>query len=262
MASRAYRWIALALATASVSACGTAAAHSAASSGPAASRPPTVAPAPATVTAEPPVVPVRITYPAHGHGRWAAAPAQPGGPPAGGGRLLRYRVVVESDIKGLAPGAFGQAVAATLGDRQGWTAGGRWRFRRVGGDQPHDFTIYLATPDTRDRLCAEGTDGYTSCRHGDSVVLNVARWVKGVPGYGGGLATYRKYMVNHEVGHRLGRGHELCPGPGEPAPVMEQQTLGLHGCTANPWPYPGGHNYTGASGVYSDRQPPRDRGNE
>jgi uncharacterized protein DUF3152 len=260
MALRAYRWAALALATLSVAACGTAAAGPApvAPQRPVVRKPPTATAKPPAAAARPPM---RITYPAHGGGRWAAAPAQPGGPPGGAGKLLRYRVAVESDIKGLTPAAFGQAVATTLSDPQGWTAGGRWRFERVNTVDAHDFTIYLSTPDTRDRLCGEGTDGYTSCRHGDDVVLNVARWVKGIPAYGSSLATYRQYMVNHEVGHRLGRGHELCPGEGEPAPVMQQQTLGLHGCLANAWPYPDGHNYTGRSGAYSDRQPPRDRGN-
>ena len=237
MPPRPYRWIALALAAVSVSACGTVA------------RPPATRPVgrqAVASTTEPP--PVRITYPGHGGGRFVTAPAQSGGVPGGAGELLRYRVRVESDIEGLTAAALGPVVTATLADPQGWTAGGRWRFHRVGADQPYDFTIYLVTPDTRDRLCAEGTDGYTSCRHGDDVVLNVARWVKGIPNYGGGLATDRKYMVNHEVGHRLGRGHELCPGPGQPAPVMEQQTLGLHGCRSNSRPYPGGHNYTGASG--------------
>ena len=255
----AYRWLVVALATMSVTACGTAtrAAEAPSVAVTKAARP--TAPATRAPAAKPP--PPRITYPGHGHGHWTAAPAQGGGLPDGPGKLLRYRVVVESDIQGLTPAAFGQAVATTLADPQGWTAGGRWRFHRVAGNQSHDFTIFLATPDTRDQLCAEGTDGYTSCRHGDGVILNVARWVKGVPEYGSDLAGYRKYMVNHEVGHRLGRGHELCPGPGDPAPVMEQQTLGLHGCRPNPWPYPGGDNYTGPSGAYSNKQPPRDRGN-
>jgi hypothetical protein len=151
-------------------------------------------------------------------------------------------------------------VTATLGDPRGWTAGGTLRLRRTGAGQRHDFTIYLATPRTRDALCGSGTDSYTSCRRGDKVVLNVARWVKGVPGYGAPLSAYRQYMVNHEVGHRLGQGHERCPGRGEPAPVMQQQTLGLHGCTANPWPYLGGRRHSGAAGVYDDALPAPDGG--
>lgn len=214
---------------------------------------------PSSAAAAPP--PVRITYPARGSRKWAAAPAQTGGPDGHAGQLMTYRVLVERDIKGVAPAAFADAVRATLAAPRGWTAGGKWRFRRVGPGQAYDFTLYLATPDTKDALCAGQPDGYTSCRNGGSVVLNVARWVKGIPDYGAGLATYRQYMVNHEVGHRLGHGHELCPGPGKPAPVMQQQTLGLHGCTPNPWPYRNGRLYAGRSGQYDDPVPAPDRGN-
>jgi hypothetical protein len=166
--------------------------------------------------------------------------------PAGGsGNLRRYRVFVERDITGVDVGEFADAVTRTLNGPRGWTAGGQVRLRRVGRGQPHDFTVYLATPRTRDELCRSGPDGYTSCRNGNSVVLNVARWTNGVPLYGASLATYRQYMVNHEVGHRLGQGHALCPRRGRAAPVMQQQTLGLHGCRANAWPYRGGERYAG-----------------
>ena len=214
-----------------------------------------------------PAAPPRITYPAHGHQKWAQAPGQRGGPDGHAGRLFNYRVLVEADIKGVTPAAFASAVQATLAAPQGWTSGGRWRFHRSAPGQPYDFTLYLATPDTRDVLCGGDRDGYTSCRHhdrsGDAVVLNVARWVKGIPAFHGDVALYRRYQVNHEVGHELGMGHMLCPGAGEPAPVMQQQTLGMHGCTPNPWPYPARDNdlYTGVYGTYNDPPQPPDRGN-
>jgi hypothetical protein len=85
--------------------------------------------------------------------------------------------------------------------------------------------------------------------------MNMDRWVNGVPNYGAPLEEYRRYAINHETGHRLGDGHELCPGQGQLAPVMQQQTLGLHGCVANAWPYPNGTRYRGRSGAYSDPVP-------
>ncbi|HEX5419372.1 MAG TPA: DUF3152 domain-containing protein [Gammaproteobacteria bacterium] len=172
-----------------------------------------------------------------------------------GGRLLRFRVAVERSIAEPTPAAFAADVMRILGDPRSWTWGGKWRFQRVGAKGNADFTIYLATPVTRDRLCQEGYDRYTSCRDGDRVVINIDRWRDGVPDYGAALAVYREYVINHEVGHELGYGHELCPGPGKLAPTMEQQTLGLHGCIANPWPYPDGSFYAGPPGVYHDPIP-------
>ena len=106
----------------------------------------------------------------------------------------------------------------------------------------------LASPTTSEAICATGglkTEGYSSCRLPGRVVLNLARWLTGVPDYGASLEEYRRYLVNHEVGHQLGHGHEACPGAGQPAPVMQQQTYGLTGCVANSWPYIGGKRYAG-----------------
>ncbi|MEV4123009.1 DUF3152 domain-containing protein [Micromonospora sp. NPDC049645] len=201
---------------------------------------------------------IAVSYPARGGNRWSVAPGETAPGQATGGQLLRYRVAVERDIRGLPAADVATAITATLHDPRGWTAGGAWRLRRVGPGDPTDFTIYLATPGTRDTLCQDVPDGYTSCRNGGRVVLNVARWVTGVPGYGASLASYREYMVNHEVGHKLGYGHERCPGRGRPAPVMQQQTLGLHGCTANAWPFPNGRvRYSGPVGAYDDEIPRR-----
>jgi hypothetical protein len=196
-----------------------------------------------------------ITYPVSGSQRYKIATTS--SPPAGTtGKLLSYQVAVETDIVGVDTNAFAAQVSTILSDPRGWTGpGGGWRLRQVASGSQYDFTIYLATPATRDKLCRSAFDQYTSCRNGNSVVLNVARWVRGVPNYGASLDVYRMYLVNHETGHRLGRDHELCPGPGRPAPVMQQQTLGLHGCVAYAWPTIDGQRYSGQLGVYDDAIP-------
>ncbi|WP_243706494.1 DUF3152 domain-containing protein [Micromonospora sp. KC721] len=215
---------------------------------------PSVAPPPSTAA---PATPRTLRYPDRGTGRFRTATAT--GRVAGrGGELMRYRVAVEDGIDEVDVERFGRDVAALLADPRGWTGDGRWRLQRVGPDSPADFTVLLTTPVTRSQLCGDLNDRYTSCRNGDRVVINVARWARGVPHFASDLATYRAYLLNHEVGHRLGEGHQLCPRRGGPAPVMQQQTLGLHGCTPNPWPQVNGERYAGPSGDYDDPIPTED----
>ncbi|MGW1345859.1 DUF3152 domain-containing protein [Kribbella sp. NPDC002412] len=196
----------------------------------------------------------QITYPARGSASYAVLPGNPA-VIGRGGRVLTFQIAIEGGIEGVDRTALAQFVRATYGAPQGWASQRLWRFRQVGPGENPDFTLMLVTPATRDAICGGGYDRYTSCRIGDRVVLNIARWVHGVPNYGASLAAYRQYMINHETGHRLGRGHELCPGPGRPAPVMQQQTLGLHGCTPYSWPYLHGARYKGRLGQYDDPVP-------
>lgn len=160
----------------------------------------------------------------------------------GTGPLERFVVEVEDGI-GVDGAQFATAVETTLGDPRSWGSGGQLSFQRVGAAEAaagdYDFRVSLVSPGSMETYCpGVGTGGYTSCRYGERAVINLARWETAVPDYAGDLATYRLYVVNHEVGHALGHGHESCPGPGELAPVMEQQTLGLQGCAKNAWPYP------------------------
>ncbi|HEY0485726.1 MAG TPA: DUF3152 domain-containing protein [Mycobacteriales bacterium] len=192
-----------------------------------------------------PSAPAGVRVPARGLGTFTVAPGGTG--VAGRGQLLRYQVQVEDGV-GQVPAEFAATVDQTLADPRSWTAGGEWAFQRVSGGQgwKPDFVITLASPDTVDRLCSPlDTKGYTSCRVGNRVVVNLARWLLAVPEFHGDVATYRRYVVNHEVGHRLGRGHLACPQPGALAPVMLQQTLGLQGCRPNAWPYVDGKLVTG-----------------
>jgi hypothetical protein len=163
-------------------------------------------------------------------------------PVYGTGPLERFVVEVEDGI-GVDGAEFAASVESTLGDPRSWGHGGQLSFQRVGAPEAaagdYDFRVSLVSPGSMETYCpGVGTGGYTSCRYGERAVINLARWETAVPDYGGDLATYRLYVVNHEVGHALGHGHEQCPGPGQVAPVMEQQTLGLQGCVKNAWPYP------------------------
>lgn len=158
------------------------------------------------------------------------------------GRLYRVDVRVENGVS-VDPDTVARTIAATLDDPRSWRSTGRYRFTVVPAGERADLHAYVVTPGTTDRLCAPLlTRGEVSCQAGDKVVLNAKRWVLGADAYGSGraggaeLAAYREYLVNHEFGHALGRQHVGCPRRGRPAPVMLQQTKGLQGCTANPWP--------------------------
>ncbi|WP_163572699.1 DUF3152 domain-containing protein [Fodinicola feengrottensis] len=197
--------------------------------------PSTAAPQPSDSPAPPGVVD-------QGAGTFTAAPGGTG--VVGHGTLLTYRVEVENGT-GQQAAAFAAEVDKILDDPRSWTAAGKIAFQRVSTGTP-GVTIRLASPKTVDRLCFPlTTDGYTSCRVGDGVVINLARWLTAVPDFVGHLDLYREYAVNHEVGHRLGHGHMACPAAGQLAPVMQQQTLGLKGCRINPWPYVDGKLVTG-----------------
>lgn len=201
-----------------------------ASAAPAAGLPsstPTVSPSPS------PSVPQR------GTGRFVIAAGEMS--KIGRGKLMTYSVEAE-DGSGVTAARFASEVDNTLSDSKSWTANGEWAFRRVSSGSV-DFVVRLATPDTVDKICGAAglrTGGYVSCRTGPFVMINLARWELAVPDYKGDVPLYRRYVINHEVGHRLGHGHELCPGPGKVAPIMQQQTYGLGGCVPNGWPFVGG----------------------
>ncbi|MFI6847907.1 DUF3152 domain-containing protein [Kitasatospora sp. NBC_00085] len=182
---------------------------------------------------------------------WSPAPARrqkpmefttaTGGSPrfGTGEQLLRYKVRAENGIKE-SPEQFAAEVDTVLGNVQrGWAADGTRSFQRMPAD-PVDFTVYLATPETTDRICGQyglDTGGWVNCGVGHQVVINLKRWTELTEYYTGRPDLYHALAVNHEVGHVLGLGHVDCPGPGQPAPVMMQQIKGLHDCVPNGWPY-------------------------
>ncbi|GAA3236030.1 DUF3152 domain-containing protein [Actinocorallia longicatena] len=176
---------------------------------------------------QPPVV----RAPESASGRYRTVP---GGDPAprGPGRTVRYLVEVERGLP-FDPEEFAAAVHATLTDPRGWGE----RFQRVARG-PVEIRVSLSSPALARSRCLPLDVGLSlSCWQHGRAVINADRWGSGAPSYGRDLATYREYVISHEVGHGLGHGHTTCPRRGAPAPVMVQQTKSLYGCRPNPWPH-------------------------
>ncbi len=151
---------------------------------------------------------------------------------------VRRRVTYHVETRGritTSLATFKRQAQQTLAHAQGWRNGGT-QFRRVkrGGG----FTLVLAEPRWLPRF-SSGCSAQWSCRVGRYVIINQLRWKHATPSWNaarGSLRGYRHMVVNHEVGHWLGRGHVGCPGRGRPAPVMMQQSKSLGGCRFNPFP--------------------------
>jgi hypothetical protein len=98
--------------------------------------------------------------------------------------------------------------------------------------------IWLAAPAAVDAAHPVCSARY-SCRVGDDVYINEARWRDAPEPFAGrSLDAYRHYVINHEFGHWLGLDHRRCRGRGAAAFVMQQQSITLDGCDSRLWPQP------------------------
>lgn len=127
---------------------------------------------------------------------------------------------------------FAAHVAATLAHPEGWSLGGAISFRSVASGA--DMRILLTEPAVLGAI--PGCSSTWSCRVGPDVYINEDRWMRATPTWTLGRDAYRRYVVNHEVGHFLGFGHQGCPGAGRDAPVMMQQSKGSAPCRDRVWP--------------------------
>lgn len=201
-----------------------------------------VAPATTTLTAPettPSLLPSSTMAPTLGTVPGPSEPAnttEPASPPSlqvDGSPMIRFSVEVGDGID-LTRDELARFVVDTLGDQRSWIGRGAG-FELL--DEGGDFTMIVALPDDVDRMCAPlQTIGRYSCARNGWIAFNSLRWFGATDDWSADLETYRRYLVNHEVGHYiLGPGHDACPGAGEVAPVMMQQTKGLDGCVANGW---------------------------
>lgn len=129
-------------------------------------------------------------------------------------------------------------LVSTYADLRGWSLDGQVQFAYA--DSGCDFTVWLASSDQMGSFGAI-CDNYWNCEVNNNVVVNLDRWQQATPSWTqtkgtNNISEYRDMLINHETGHMLGFGHTGCPGAGQPAPVMMQESINLQGCVFNAWP--------------------------
>lgn len=157
---------------------------------------------------------------------------------ASGQTAIRYRYCVAANGEVGDESAFSDIIFSTLNSPEGWPRAGVTFEESADGQC--DMTLILSEAQYMSSY-SEGCSESYSCRVGDSVIINVERWNSATEDWlanGGTLARYRKMVINHEVGHRLGHADNetTCGGEGQAAPLMQQQSMDLRGCSPNEWP--------------------------
>lgn len=161
-------------------------------------------------------------------------------------RVMTYAIGSRGDVTAdLA--WFAEHVDWTLTDPRGWALGHDVRWDLVADADAADLTILLATP-AAVAAAADGCSASWSCQPAgtDEVYVNEDNWMHATASYrqaGRTLDAYRHYVVLHEVGHAppMDFGHLRCEDVyaaprGEPAPVMEQQSIEAAPCRTRVWP--------------------------
>jgi len=145
-----------------------------------------------------------------------------------------------TNVNGMPTGELSDLIgklAATYADTRGWNDNGAIAFKHV--ESGCGYTVVLAASS---RMTSYGAicDNYYNCQVGTNVIVNGDRWLYATDPWnktGQSVEAYRQLVINHETGHRLGfRDNNVCSGPGQPAPVMSQQSIDLLGCSFNVWP--------------------------
>ena len=141
-----------------------------------------------------------------------------------------------------------QLVAEILNDARGWRKHG-YVFKQItplmGSMMRNDrsswksvFHIRVAADSTILHECGFG--GLSCADMSMNVIyINIDRWLHGAKASGLDLIPYRYYLVQHEIGHLLGRDHATCKcndGECQERPIMVQATIAKDSCRPNMWP--------------------------
>jgi len=135
------------------------------------------------------------------------------------------------------PGNFSRAdkkiITSTLHDPRGWTTQQNILFLMRRGQERSDIDFEMASSDEIGRRFGRRFEKFSVCHCGPRkcrIVINGDNWK-------GSTVTYKKYIINHEIGHALGHEHRTMPSQAtsRPCHVMVVQTARRLNCRLNPW---------------------------
>jgi hypothetical protein len=128
-----------------------------------------------------------------------------------------------------------------LNDPRGWSSFG-YSFLPVLNVSQADIIISKESPANMERRFTDPelhglsvTTRYLDDTPTD-IWINSKNWNSVPPDFVGSKSLYHEYVIQHEIGHALGLGHEEPIHTYTTCPVMYQQTKGTRGiCASNPW---------------------------
>lgn len=184
-----------------------------------------------------------------------------GKPNATAGDVRWVSIAVEDGVEADAA-AFKAYVISTLNANRGW--GTEHSVQFVPTDGVADYRIVLASPYTAAVLCPDThvtkpvvvtadasasptpvaspspeavVDSPWSCQEDGVIVISSYNWTAGFSAFGTDVAGARAYILNHSMGHLMGRDDLACAGALADIMVVQESEL-PEGCEVNPWPYP------------------------
>ncbi|HEY2004383.1 MAG TPA: DUF3152 domain-containing protein [Candidatus Saccharimonadia bacterium] len=129
--------------------------------------------------------------------------------------------------------SFVTKIGAVLSDPTGWALKGRVKL--VGSESSCNFNFNIVPAIDMANL-DPGCKGQTTCLVGDQITVRSESWTKVPVKWVGTLDSYRKELVNHEVGHWLGFQHAACTGgtivSGD-VPILAAPDVAVNGCSPN-----------------------------
>lgn len=137
-------------------------------------------------------------------------------------------------------------ITKTLSDTRGWKKHG-YIFHQlmpsVGGMYRKDlakkqrtFHIRLSTNETIHKVCGFKDLSCASMQNDKNMYMNAKLWIENSENARMHILDYRRYVINHEIGHLLGFYHDTCSkNKDEECSIMYQQTISKGCCKPNPW---------------------------